>query len=155
MKAAVRVVRAVMSTVATGFGSGFQSAGHWERMSVWKVEGWLYQPTTWCTLTDCQDVAPPAYFGYLGCRETGKAVPLLAEALVRDGRTGLTVEARAKFIQASEGVNTVLDCLQKILQYCPESLPLEYARRWLQAEVARSQKGGEQHKNEHAAIRQC
>ena len=39
---------------------------------------------------------------------------MLAEALVRDGRTGLTLEARAKFVNASEGVDTVLECLQKI-----------------------------------------
>ena len=31
-------------------------------MSVWNVEEWLYQPNTWCTLTDCQDVAAPAFF---------------------------------------------------------------------------------------------
>ena len=48
-------------------------------------------------------------------------MPLLAEALVRDGRTGLTVEARAKFVKASEGVDTPLECLQKILQDYPES----------------------------------
>ena len=88
---------------------------------MWKVEGWLYQPTTWYTLMDCQDVAPLADCGYLG-RETGKAAPLLAEALVRGGMTGLTVEARAKFVKASEGVNTVLDCLQKILPDYPERL---------------------------------
>jgi hypothetical protein len=107
----------------------FNKQARWEWMSAWKVEEWLYQPTTWCTLTDCQDVAPPANFGYLGCRATGKAVPLLAEALVRDGRTGLTVEARAKFVKASEGVDTVLECLQKILQDYPESLREEYIRR--------------------------
>ncbi len=49
-------------------------------------------------------------------------MPLLAEALVRDRRAGLTVEARAKFVKASEGVNTVLDCLQKILPDYPERL---------------------------------
>ena len=103
----------------------------------------VYQPTTWCTLTDCQDVAPPENFGYLGCRETGKAVPLLAEALVRDGRTGLTVEARAKFVKASEGVNTVLDCLQKILQDYPESLREEYVRRSMQAEAATRERAEE------------
>ena len=115
----------------------FNKQAKWEWMSVWNVEEWLYQPTAWCTLTDCQDVAPPANFGYLGCRATGKAVPLLAEALVRQGRTGLTVEARAKFVKAAEGVSTALECLQKILQDYPESLRQEYVRRWQQAEAAR------------------
>ena len=67
-------------------------------------------------------------------------MPLLAEALVRDGRTGLTVEARAKFVEASEGVGTVLECLQKILQDYPESLREEYVRRWKQAEAARRER---------------
>ena len=58
---------------------------------------------------------------------------LLAEALVRGGRTGLTVEARAKFVKASEGVDTVLECLQKILQDYQASLREEYVRRWKQA----------------------
>jgi hypothetical protein len=71
--------------------------------------------------------------------------------LVRVGRTGLTVEARAKFANASEGVNTVLECLQKILEDYPESLREEYVRRWTQAEAARQGKG---ETNEHAAIRQ-
>ena len=115
----------------------FNQKGRWEWMSVWKVEEWLYQPSTWCTLTDCQDVAPPADFGYLRCRETGKAVPLLSEALVRDGRTGVTADARATFVKASDVVNTVLECLQKILQYYPESLREEYVRRWMQSEAAR------------------
>jgi hypothetical protein len=112
----------------------FNKQATWEWMSVWNVEEWLYQPTTWCTLTDCQDVAPPANFGHLGCRATGKAVPLLAEALVRDGRT---VEARAKFVKASEGVDTVLECLQKILQDYPESSREEYVLRWKPVEAAR------------------
>ena len=129
---------------------GFNKQARWERVSVWKVEEWLYQPPTWCALTDCQDVAPPENFGYLGCRETGKAVPLLAESLGRDGRTGLTVEARAKFVKASEGVSTALDCLQKILQDYPESLREEYVRRWMQSEAARWERA----ENEHAARRQ-
>ena len=67
-------------------------------------------------------------------------MPLLAEALVRQGRTGLTVEARAKFVKAAEGVSTALECLQKILQDYPESLRQEYVRRWQQAEAARQER---------------
>ena len=77
-------------------------------------------------------------------------MPLLAEALVRDGRTGLTVEARTKFVKASEGVDTALECLQKIIQDYPESLREEYLRRWEHMEAARQ----EMEKNEHASRRQ-
>ena len=100
----------------------FNKAARWEWMSVWNVKQWLYQPTEWCALTDCHDVAPPESFGFLGCRATGDAVPLLAEALVRIGGTSLTVDARAKFVRACEGVDTVPECLQKILEDLPESL---------------------------------
>jgi len=131
----------------------FNKQATWEWMSVWNVEEWLYQPTTWCTLTDCQDVAPPANFGCLGCRATGKAVPLLAEALVRDGRTGLTVEARAKFVKASEGVDMVLECLQKILlQDYPESLREEYVRRWKQVEAARRERAKKRARRKKARL---
>ena len=65
---------------------------------------------------------------------------MLAEALVRDGRTALTVEARAKFVKASEGVDTVLECLQKILEGYPESVRGEYTSRWQQAEKAREER---------------
>ena len=56
-------------------------------------------------------------------------MPLLAESLVRGGRTGLTVEARAKFVKACEGVDTVLGCLQKILHGYPERVLEDYRRR--------------------------
>ena len=121
-------------------------------MSVWKVDAWLYHPTTWCTLTDCQDIAPPANFGYLSCRATGKAVPSLAEALVRDGRAGLTVEPRAKFVKLSEGANTVLAFLQKILQDYPESLREEYVRRWKQAEAARRERAKKRARRKKASL---
>ena len=49
----------------------------------------------------------------------------------------MTVEARANFVKAFEGVNTALDCLQKTIQDYPESLREEYIRRWMQAEAAR------------------
>ena len=49
----------------------FNKASRWEWMSVWDISEWLHQPTKWCTLTDCQDIAPPETFGYLGCRATG------------------------------------------------------------------------------------
>ena len=62
---------------------------------------------------------------------------MMAEAVVKDGRTGLTVDSRAKFVKACEGVNTVLDCLQKILQDYPESLREEYVRKWMQSKAAR------------------
>ena len=78
-------------------------------------------------------------FGFLGCRATGEAVPLLAEALVRTGRTSLTVDVRAKFVKACEGVNTVPECLQHILTDYPESLRKEYTRRWEQAEEYRQE----------------
>ena len=67
-------------------------------------------------------------------------MPLLAEALVRGGRTGLTVEARNKFVKACEGVDTVLGCLQNIRQAYPESVREEYTRRWEQAEKARPER---------------
>ena len=60
------------------------------------------------------------------------------------------MEARAKFVKASEGVNTVLDCLQKFLQDYPESLREEYVRRRMQSEAARWERA----KNEHGTIRQ-
>ena len=50
------------------------------------------------------------------------------------------MEARAKFVKASEGVDTVLECVQKILQDYPESLREEYVRRWTQAEAARRER---------------
>ena len=40
----------------------FNRAARWEWMSVWNVQEWLYQPTKWCTLMDCHDVAPPESF---------------------------------------------------------------------------------------------
>ena len=48
----------------------------------------------------------------------------------------MTVDARAKFVKACDGVNTVLECLQHILKGRMESL-CEYTRRWEQAEKAR------------------
>ena len=50
--------------------------------------------------------------------------------LVRDGRSGLTVEARAKFVKSCEGVDTVLGCLQKVLHR-----ELGEFRRGLQTQV--------------------
>ena len=43
----------------------------------------------------------------------------------------------AKFVKASEGVDTVLASLQKIIQDYPGSLREEYVRRWIQSEAAR------------------
>ena len=108
-------------------------------MSVWDINEWLYQPTKWCTLTDWQDIAPPESFGYLGCRATGATVPLLAEALVTAGRRGMTVESRNKFVKATEGVHTVQDLLQKVLDGYPEDMQNLYRQRWEEAEKARKE----------------
>jgi hypothetical protein len=48
-------------------GDVFNKQARWEWMFVWKVEEWLYQPTTWCALTGCQDVVAQAIFEHLGC----------------------------------------------------------------------------------------
>ena len=121
----------------------FNKAARWEWMSVWDINEWLYQPTKWCTLTDCQDIAPPETFGYLGCRATGETVLLLAEALVTAGRRGLTVDSRSKFVKAafedSEGAHTVLDLLQKVLDGYPKEVQDEYRQRWEDAEKARQE----------------
>ena len=103
------------------------------------IKEWLYQPTKWCTLTDWQDIAPPQSFGYLGCRATGKTVPLLAEALVTAGRRGMTVESRNKFVKACEDVTTVQERLQKVLHGYPEDMQNEYRQRWEEAEKARKE----------------
>ena len=117
----------------------FNKAARWEWMSVWDINEWLYQPTKWCTLTDCQDIAPPQSFGFLGCRATGDTVPLLAEALVTAGRKGMTVESRNKCVRASEDVHTVQGLLQKLLHGYPEDMQNEYRRRWEEAEKARQE----------------
>ena len=74
-------------------------------------------------LKNCKDVAPPEIDGFLGCRATGCAVPLLVGALVRYGGTALAVED--------------MECLQKILEDYPESVCEECMHRWQQAEKAR------------------
>ena len=79
---------------------------------------------------------PSTDLWFLGCRSTGESVPLLAEALVRTGRTGLTADVRAKLLSTGCGdMETVPDCLRKLLSGHP-SLDT-YLRRWERAEAHR------------------
>ena len=91
-------------------------------------------------------------FCFLGCRAAGDPVPLLAEALVRTGRASLTVDARAKFVKAYEGVCTVPECLLKILTGYPESVRMEYMRRWEQAEVHRRDQAKKRARRKKASL---
>ena len=52
----------------------------------------------------------------------------------------MAVEARNNFVNACEGVDTVLGCLEKILHGCPESVLKDYRRRWEDAEKARQER---------------